>query len=47
MTGLLFLAGACFAAAALCSVALDDVPRITGTVAFIVTLAAFGLAILH
>jgi hypothetical protein len=31
----------------LCAVALSDVPRITGTVALIVTLAALGLAILH
>lgn len=44
MTGLLFLAAACFALAALCTVALDKVPGITGTVAFIVTLAALGLA---
>jgi hypothetical protein len=31
----------------LCAVALHDVPRITGTVALIVTLAALGVAILH
>lgn len=31
----------------LCAVALTDVPRITGTVALIVTLAALAAAILH
>ncbi|MGW0596126.1 hypothetical protein ACWD11_03160 [Streptomyces sp. NPDC002776] len=31
----------------LCAVALHDVPRITGTVAFIVTLAALGVAIVR
>lgn len=44
------IAPACFAAAALlalfglCAVALHDVPKITGTVALIVTLAALGVA---
>lgn len=44
---------ACFAAAALlalfglCAIALHDVPRISGTVALIVTLAALGVAILR
>lgn len=31
----------------LCAVALHDVPRITGTVALILTLAALGVAVLH
>ncbi|MDW8807432.1 hypothetical protein P1P68_22250 [Streptomyces scabiei] len=31
----------------LCAVALFDVPRITGTVAFVLTLAALGAAILR
>lgn len=31
----------------LCALALHDVPRITGTVAFIVTLAALGVAIVR
>lgn len=31
----------------LCAVALTDVPRITGTVALIVTLAALAVAILR
>ncbi|MFF9898484.1 hypothetical protein [Streptomyces longispororuber] len=31
----------------LCAVALTDVPRITGTVALIVTLAALGVAVLR
>lgn len=40
----------CFAAAALlalfglCAVALHDVPKISGTVALIITLAALGVA---
>ncbi|MEW2570477.1 hypothetical protein [Streptomyces sp. NPDC047070] len=44
------LIAGCFATAALlalfglCAVALHDVPRISGTVAFIVTLAALGVA---
>lgn len=47
------IAPACFAAAALlalfglCAIALHDVPRISGTVALIVTLAALGVAILR
>lgn len=47
------IASVCFAAAALlalfglCAVALHDVPKITGTVAFIVTLAALGVAIVR
>jgi hypothetical protein len=47
------IAPACFAAAVLlalfglCAVALHDVPKISGTVALIVTLAALGVAILR
>ncbi|MEV6790888.1 hypothetical protein AB0M87_02580 [Streptomyces sp. NPDC051320] len=47
MNGLLFPLAALTALLGLCAAALPDVPRITGTVAFIVTLAAFGLAILR
>jgi hypothetical protein len=31
----------------LCAVALHDVPKISGTVAFILTLAALGVAVLR
>ena len=47
MATLLFLAATCFAVAALCTVALEEVPRITGTVALIVTLAALIATIPH
>ncbi|GGV34325.1 hypothetical protein GCM10010293_36750 [Streptomyces griseoflavus] len=33
--------------AGLCALALRDVPRITGTVAFVLTLAALGVATLR
>lgn len=43
-----FFAGtALLALLGLCAVALHDVPRITGTVAFIVTLAALGAALVR
>ena len=42
-----FATATLIAAAGLCTVALRDVPRITGTLAFIVTLAALALAIAH
>ncbi|MCX5112195.1 hypothetical protein OOK13_40330 [Streptomyces sp. NBC_00378] len=32
---------------ALCAVVAHDIPRITGTVALILTFAALGLALLH
>ncbi|MFJ6645786.1 hypothetical protein ACIQPS_09005 [Streptomyces sp. NPDC091290] len=42
---LVFFAGAALLALfGLCAVALHDVPRITGTVALILTLAALGVA---
>lgn len=47
------IVAACFATAALlalfglCAVALHDVPKISGTVALIVTMAALGVAILR
>ncbi|MFJ3706620.1 MULTISPECIES: hypothetical protein [unclassified Streptomyces] len=47
MAATFFASAACLAVAALCTVALRDVPRITGTVAAIVTIAALGLAWLH
>jgi hypothetical protein len=42
-----FSAAALLALFGLCAVALHDVPRITGTVTFIVTLAALGVAVLR
>jgi hypothetical protein len=45
--GLLFALAALTALLGLCALALTDVPRITGTVALIITLAALGLATLH
>ncbi|MFD7990752.1 hypothetical protein [Streptomyces mexicanus] len=43
-----FFAGSALAALyGLCAVALHDVPRITGTVALILTLATLGVAVLH
>lgn len=48
MTALAFFAGAALLGlAGLCTVALRDIPRITGTVALIVTLAALAAAIPH
>jgi hypothetical protein len=47
------LLAACFAGSALlalfglCAIALPDVPRITGTVACILTIAALGVAVLR
>lgn len=46
MIAALFSAAALVAFLGLCAVALTDVPRITGTVALIVTLAALAVAIL-
>lgn len=43
----LFVAAACFGLAGLCSVCLREVPRITGTVALVCTLAALYAAIVH
>jgi hypothetical protein len=42
-----FVGTTVLALAGLCAVALRDVPRITGTVAFIVTLAALGVALVR
>lgn len=42
-----FLVAVLVAFLGLCAVALPDVPRITGTVALIVTLAALAAAILR
>lgn len=44
---LLFPVAAVAAAALLTALAAPDIPRITGTVALIVTIAALGVAILH
>jgi hypothetical protein len=43
----LFPVAALVAFFGLCAVALSDVPRITGTVALALTLAALAVAILH
>ncbi|MEW2127086.1 hypothetical protein AB0891_25540 [Streptomyces sp. NPDC007259] len=43
----LFPVAAVGAAAILTALAVPDIPRITGTVALIVSIAALGLAILH
>lgn len=45
--GLLFPVAAIGAAAILTALAAPDIPRITGTVALVLTLAALGVAILH
>lgn len=42
-----FAGSALLALLGLCAVALHDVPRITGTVAFILTLAALAVAIVR
>jgi hypothetical protein len=42
-----FTGSALVALLGLCAVALHDVPRITGTVAFILTIAALGVAVLR
>ena len=47
MLAAFFVGSALLALTGLCAVALSDVPRITGTVALIVTLAAFAAAIVH
>ncbi|MFE7624644.1 hypothetical protein [Streptomyces sp. NPDC057509] len=45
--GWLFPIAALGALTALTALATPDIPRITGTVALILTIAALGLAILH
>lgn len=45
--GLFFACAALLSLLGLAAVAAPDVPRITGTVALILTLAALGVAILH
>ncbi|MGV9755413.1 hypothetical protein ACWDUC_06195 [Streptomyces tricolor] len=47
ITTAFFAGSALVALFGLCAVALHDVPRITGTVAFILTLAALGAATLR
>lgn len=47
LAGVLFPLAALLGLLGLAYVALDAVPPILGTVAFVLTLAAFGLAILH
>lgn len=42
-----FAAAALLALLGLCAVALPDVPKISGTVALVLTLAALGVAVLH
>lgn len=43
----LFPVAALGAGALLTALAAPDIPRITGTVAFVLTIAALGVAILH
>ena len=48
MTLAVFFAGSALVALfGLCAVALHDVPKISGTVAFILTLAALAVAVLR
>jgi hypothetical protein len=47
MLAALFAGSALLALFGLCAVALHDVPRITGTVALILTLATLGVAVLR
>lgn len=47
MFGAFFAVSVLVALAGLGAIALNDVPRIAGTVALIVTIAALGVAILH
>ncbi|GAQ69698.1 hypothetical protein T45_01429 [Streptomyces turgidiscabies] len=42
-----FFAAALLALFGLCAVSLHDVPKISGAVAFILTLAALGVAVLR
>ncbi|GHH83801.1 MULTISPECIES: hypothetical protein [Streptomyces] len=45
--GLFFGLSALLALFGLCAVALHDVPKISGTVALIITMAALGVAVLR
>ena len=47
LLAVLFPASACLAFIGLCALALHDVPRFLGTVAFALTLAALGVAVLR
>lgn len=47
MIAVFFAGTALLALLGLCAVALHDVPRITGTVALILTLASLGVAVLR
>lgn len=47
MIAAFFAGSAALSLFGLCAVALHDTPRITGTIAFILTLAALGVAILR
>ncbi len=47
MLAVFFAGTALLALFGLCAIALHDVPRITGTVALILTLAALGAAVLR
>jgi hypothetical protein len=42
-----FATAALLALLGLCAIALPDVPKISGTVALVLTLAALGVAVLH
>lgn len=47
MLAVFFASAAVLSLFGLCAVALHDVPRLTGTVSFILTLAALGVAVLR
>jgi hypothetical protein len=42
-----FATAALLALLGLCAIALPDLPKISGTVALVLTLAALGVAVLH
>lgn len=47
MVAAFFVGSTVLSLVGLAYVCLDDLPRITGTVALVLTIAALGLAILH
>lgn len=47
MLAAFFATAALLALLGLCAIALPDVPKISGTVALVLTLAALGVAVLH
>lgn len=47
MLAAFFATAALLALLGLCAIALPDLPKISGTVALVLTLAALGVAVLH